>query len=410
MTSALSGLRSAARSTLAAALVAGAAFGLSAAAAHAADVVKFGAPLPLTGALSPEALKAKQGFDIWMEAVNKAGGIKVGDRKLKVEMVYVDYQSNTPRAVQAAEGLITREKVDFLFSPHGSGAAKAASNVSEKYKVPTVAATASSAQVFDQKPRYLFGTYTPNDTLLAPLFPIVKGKLPNLKKVAIYTRNDLFPLALAQAIENTAKDNGLEIVFNEKYAITALDHSSALSQLKGAEPDWIFVTGYINDNLMIRKQMIDQRLEAPLVTMMTGPSYPEFVEAAGVAGSENITGASWWDAAVRYKSEDVFGSNENYLKVFKEKFGVIPDYGHASYTVAAVVMQLAIERAGTLDREKVRDELAKLDAQTFFGPIKFNEIGQANSYSPPIFQIQGGKTVVLFPEATKQGDLRLGVK
>src|SRR5690606_11309221 len=182
-----------------------------------------------------------------------------------------------------------------------------------------------------------------------------KCDLPSLKKVAIYTRNDLFPLALSQAVEQTAKKNGLDIVFNEKYAITALDHSSALSQLKAAAPDWIFVFGYTNDNLMIRKQMIDQRLEAPLITMLTGPSYPEFVEAAGVAGSENITGASWWDAAVRYTSEDVFGSTEGYIKAFKDKFGIVPDYGHASYTVAAVALQLAIEKAGTTDREKVRD-------------------------------------------------------
>lgn len=400
--------RSLGRSAAVATLLAGSAFGSSF--AQASDVIKFGAPLPLTGALSPEAIKAKQGFEIWMETVNKNGGIKVGNRKMKVEIAFVDYQSNTPKAVQAAESLITQGKVDFLFSPHGSGAAKAASIVSEKYKVPTVAATASSTQVFDQKPRYLFGTYTPNETLLGPLFPIVKEKLPGLKKVALYTRNDLFPLALSQAIEATAKKNGLEIVFNEKFAITSLDHSSALSQLKGMAPDWIFVTGYINDNLMIRKQMIDQRLEAPVVTMMTGPSFPEFVEAAGVAGSQNVTGASWWDAAVRYQSEDVFGSTEGYIKVFKDRFGVTPDYGHASYTVAAVVLQLAIEHAGTVDREKVRDALANLNVKTFFGPIKFDEIGQANSYSPPIFQIQNGKTVVLYPESTKQGDLRLGVK
>jgi branched-chain amino acid transport system substrate-binding protein len=399
----------AARSALAV-LIAGAGLGLSGASVHAADVIKFGAPLPLTGALSPEAVKAKQGFEVWMDMVNKAGGIKVGDRKMKVEVVFVDYQSSTPKAVQAAESLITQEKVDFLFSPHGSGAAKAASNVSEKYKVPTVAATASSTQVFDQKPKYLFGTYTPNETLLGPLFPLVKAKLPTLKKVALYTRNDLFPLSLAQAIENNIKESGLEVVFNEKFAINTLDHSSALSQLKGAQPDWIFVTGYINDNLLIRKQMIDQRLQAPVVTMITGPSFPEFVKAAGVAGSENITGAAWWDAAVRYKSDDVFGSTEGYLRAFKEKFGSTPDYGSASYTVAAVDLQMAIERAGSIDREKVRDALAKLNVNTFFGPIHFNEMGQADSYSPPIFQLQNGKTVVLYPPSVKQGELHLGVK
>jgi branched-chain amino acid transport system substrate-binding protein len=379
-------------------------------AAQAEDVIRFGAPLPLTGGLAPEALKAQQGYEVWVEQVNKAGGIKVGDRKLKIEMVYVDYQSSTPRAVQAAEGLITQEKVDFLFSPHGSGAAKAASIVSEKYKIPTVAATASSQQVFDQKPRYLFGTYTPNATLLEPLFKVVREKAASVKKVAIYARNDLFPLALAQEMEQVAKANGMEIVSNEKFSINALDHASALSVMKSLTPDWIFIAGYSNDNILIRKQMIDQRIEAPVVTMLTGPSFPEFVEAVGIAGSENITGAAWWDAASRYPSDDVFGSSEGYLKAFKDKYGHNPDYGSASYTVAAVTMQMAIESAGTLDREKVRDALAKLNVRTFFGPIKFNASGQADSYSPPVFQLRDGKTVVLSPPETKQGELRIGVK
>src|SRR5665811_1258257 len=80
---------------------------------HAQEVIRFGAPLPLTGGLAPEALKQQQGYDLWAEQVNKAGGIKVGSKKMKVEIVYTDYQSNTPRAVQTAEKLITQEKVHF---------------------------------------------------------------------------------------------------------------------------------------------------------------------------------------------------------------------------------------------------------------------------------------------------------
>src|SRR4051812_42147023 len=71
--------------------------------ASAADVIRFGAPLPLTGPLAPEAIKQQQGYDLWAEQVNKAGGIAVGGKKYKVEIVYADYQSNTPRAVQTTE-------------------------------------------------------------------------------------------------------------------------------------------------------------------------------------------------------------------------------------------------------------------------------------------------------------------
>jgi branched-chain amino acid transport system substrate-binding protein len=104
-------------------LVAGAVFSGPAA---AADTIRFGAPLPITGPLSPEAQKQQRGYDLWAETANKAGGIKVGDKRMKVEIVYVDYQSNTARAVQATERLITQDKVNFLFAPFGSGASPSA--------------------------------------------------------------------------------------------------------------------------------------------------------------------------------------------------------------------------------------------------------------------------------------------
>ena len=382
--------------------------GLSASAALAQDVIKFGAPLPLTGPLAPEAIKQQQGYDLWAEQANKAGGISVGGKKYKVEIVYSDYQSNTPRAVQATEQMITQNNVNFLFSPFGSGAAKAGSSVSEKYKVPTIASTASSAQVYDQGYKYLFGTFTPNDTLTTPLTQIVKAKAPDVKKIAILARNDLFPLAIAQEMEKSAKANGFEVVYFEKYAINTLDHSATLSQIKSLAPHWVFVTGYINDLLLVRKQMTDQQIKASVVSMIAGPAYQEFIDAAGASG-ENITSAAWWHPAAQYAGKDIFGATGNYLKLFREKYKSDPDYAQASASVSGALFQMAIERAGSLDREKVRDELAKMDVMTFWGPVKFGPNGQIDSLEPPVFQLQGGKPVVLSPALIKQGEFKLGV-
>jgi branched-chain amino acid transport system substrate-binding protein len=389
-------------------LLVAACFGLFAPAAQAQDVIKFGAPLPLTGPLAPEAIKQQQGYDLWAEQANKAGGISVGGKKYKVEIVYTDYQSNTPRAVQTTEQMITQNNVNFLFSPFGSGAAKAGSSVSEKYKVPTIAATASSSQVYDQGYKYLFGTFTPNDTLTTPLTQMVKAKAPDVKKVAILARNDLFPLAIAQEMEKSAKGNGLEVAYFEKYAIGTLDHSATLSQIKSLAPQWIFVTGYINDLLLVKKQMADQQIKATVVSMIAGPAYQEFIDAAG-AGGENITSAAWWHPAAQYAGKDIFGTTANYVKLFKEKFKSEPDYAQASASVAGALFQMAIEKAGSLDKDKVRDELAKLDVMTFFGPVKFGPTGQINSLEPPVFQLQGGKPVVLSPALIKQGEFKLGV-
>jgi branched-chain amino acid transport system substrate-binding protein len=374
-------------------------------AALAQDVIKVGAPLPLTGPLSPEGIKQQRGYNLWAETANAKGGIKAGGKTYKVDIVYVDYASNTPRAVQSAERLITEDKVNFLFSPFGSGAAKAASSVSEKYGIPTIAATASSEQVYDQGYKYLFGTFTPNPTLTEPLTDIVTGKNKDIKRVAILARNDLFPLAIAQEMEKSAKKRGLEIVTFERYAIGALDHSAAITQMRAARPDWVFATGYINDLILIRKQMNDLGLRPTVITMIAGPAYREFVEAAGPL-ADNVSSAAWWHPAVRYNGKDVFGTTEAFNKAWDAKYKGEADYAEASAAAAGAILQLAIEKANSIDPKQVRDALAAMDTETFYGKVKFGPTGQITSLEPPVFQIQGGKPVVIHPAAIKQSDFR----
>ncbi len=374
-------------------------------AAQAQDVIKVGAPLPLTGPLSPEGIKQQRGYNLWAETANAKGGIKAGGKTYKVEIVYVDYASNTPRAVQSAERLITEDKVNFLFSPFGSGAAKAASGVSEKYGIPTIAATASSEQVYDQGYKFLFGTFTPNQTLTEPLAEIVTGKDKAIKKVAILARNDLFPLAIAQEMEKSAKSRGLDVVTFERYAIGALDHAAAITQMRAARPDWVFATGYINDLILIRKQMNDLGLRPTIVTMIAGPAYKEFIDAAGPLG-DNVSSAAWWHPAVRYNGKDVFGSTEAFNKAWDAKYKGEADYAEASAAAAGAILQLAIEQADSIDPKKVRDALAAMETETFYGKVKFGPTGQITSLEPPVFQIQGGKPTVIHPAMIKQSDFR----
>ncbi len=378
-------------------------------AALAQNSVRVGAPLPLTGPLSPEGIKQKEGYDLWAETANAKGGIKAGGKTYKVEIVYVDYASNTPRAVQAAERLITDDKVNLLFSPFGSGATKAASNVSEKYGMPSIAATASSAQVYDQGYKYLFGTFTPNDTLTEPLADIVSKRNAAVKRIAILARNDLFPLAIAEEMQKSAKKRNLDVVMFEKYAIGTMDHASAITQMRAAQPDWVFATGYVNDLILIRKQMKDLGVATPVVTMIAGPAYKEFTEAVGPL-ADNISSAAWWHPAVRYNGKGVFGSTESFNKLWSAKYHSEPDYGQASAAAAGEIFQLAIESASTLDPAKVRDALAAMDTETFFGRIKFGPTGQISSLDPPVFQLQGGKPVVIFPDYIKQAEFKFGVQ
>lgn len=379
---------------------------LSLAAPALSQTIKIGAPLALTGGLADEGKKQQIAYDMWLQRVNAGGGIDVGGKKMKVELITYDYQTNEQRATQMAEKLITQDKVDFLTAPFGSGHTKVVAGVAERYGIPVMAGVASSEAVFNQGYKNLFGTLAPNAGLTNAMVALVKKTFPNVKRVAILGREDIFPKAMASGIADAAPKQGFEVVYSELYPVGALDLSAPISKIKSVKPDWIFVTGYTKDLVLARKQMADLGVTAPVISMVTGPAYREFIDALGPL-AEGVTSASWWTPAIAYKSGDVFGNTAAFADEFrKREKGADPEYVHASSAAALVALQMAIEKAGSLDKDKVRAALTALDITTFYGPIKFGANGMNAGRDLPILQVQGGKAVVLFPEAIKQGSLQ----
>ncbi len=372
--------------------------------AHA-QTIKIGAPLALTGGLASSGKKQALAYEVWLEKVKAAGGIKVGDKMYDVELITYDYQTDGQKAAQLAEKLIVEDEVDFLTAPFGSGHTKITAGVAERYDVPIIA-VASSEAVHDQGFTNLFGTLAPSGGLVDVMLEEFPKAIPGVKRVAVLGREDVFPNLMAKLMSKKAPAAGFDLVYEGKYPVGAIDHSASLAAVKAAKPDWIYVTGYSQDLILVRKQMADTGLSAPIVTMITGPVYSEFVDALGPL-AEGVTSATWWHWASDYKSTDVFGSTKGFYDAIVAKTGgVEPDYVHGSSAAALVALQMAIEQAGTLDRAKVRAALKSLDAVTFFGPIKFRSDGMNASRAYPLIQIQGGKPVIVFPEAVKQADLK----
>lgn len=371
----------------------------------AQGTVKIGAPLALSGGLADEGKKQAVAYDLWLERVNAAGGINVGGKKMLVQLVTYDYQTDEKRAQQIAERLINIDKVDFLTAPFGSGHTKVVAGVAERYGVPIVA-VASAEPVHNQGFKYLFGTLSPSMGLVDSMLTYFKEKAPGTKRVAVLSRDDVFPKAMASALIKRAKDANLEVVYEAYYPVGTLDHSASITAIRASKPDWIYVTGYTKDLILVRKQMSDQKTEAPIVTMITGPAYKEFVDGLKPL-AESVTSVTWWHAAVSYKGDDAFGNTQAFADAVRKKINQEPDYVHASSAAALIALQRAVEKAGTLDKAKVRDALASLDIQTFFGPIKFRADGMNSPRLLPLIQIQDSKPVVLFPDDLKQGNLRL---
>jgi branched-chain amino acid transport system substrate-binding protein len=374
--------------------------------AKAADVIKFGAPLGLTGAVADEAKKQDVVWKMWLEKVNAAGGINVAGKKMKVELVEYDYQSDGQRAGQLAEKLITDDKVDVLLAPFGSGHTKIVATIAERYETPILACAASSESVYDQTLKHLFGTLSPNAGMFGPMVTYFRGHLPQLKRVAVLGRDDVFPKSMAQGVSAAAKAAGLEVVYDQLYAVGTMDHSASLSAIKAANPDWIYVTGYTQDLILARKQMSDLGVKAPIITMVAGPAYKEYVDGLGSLAN-GVTSSSWWHHSTNYKGIGVWPTTEDFYKEFVAKEKGDPDYVHASCAATMVVLQDAIERAGSTDKSKVRDALAKTDVSTFYGPVKFSANGMNLGRDLPIIQVQDKQIKVLAPSDIKNGEMAL---
>jgi len=370
-----------------------------------AQTIKIGAPLALTGGLADEGKKQQIAYDMWLKRVNAQGGISVGGKKMRVEIIQYDYQTNEQRVQQLAEKLIVDDKVDFLLAPFGSGHTKVVAGVAERYGVPVLATSASSESIFNQGYKYLFGTLAPNGGSIDNLLTVVTKQFPKVKKIAILGREDVFPKSMATIMDESAKKLGLQVVSMEFYPVGALDLATPIAKIKSLNPDWIYITGYSKDLVLARKQMADLNLKAPVVTMITGPVYKEYIDAVGPL-AEGITSATWWYHGAQFKGDDPWGSTKAFYDEFVAREKADPDYVHASSAACLVALQKAIEKAGTIDKAKVRDALASLDIMTFYGPIKFGPNGMNGTRVLPIIQVQGGKVVMVFPDSVKQSALQ----
>lgn len=366
-------------------------------AAAADDVLRIGAPLALTGGLADEGKKQEDVWQLWADKVNEGGGIDIGGTMMTVEFVKYDYQTDGKRAGQLAEKLITDDEVDVLMAPFGSGHTKIVAAVAERYQVPLLACVASSVSVYDQGFQYLFGTLAPNTGMTEAMTEYFKEQMPELGTVAVYGRDDVFPKAMASALAASAEAAGLEVVYNQLYSVGTMDHSAAMSAIKSAEPDWVYMTGYTQDLILGRKQMQDLGVSAPIITMVTGPAYREFTEGLG-ALADGVTSSTWWHHATAYTGTiGPWDSTAAFYEDYLAAFGTDPDYVHGSCAAAADVLVNAVQEAGTTDKSAVRDALAATEVLTFYGPIDFGDNGMNQGRDMPIIQVQGEAIKVLYP-------------
>lgn len=385
----------------------------SSGAGSGSDTFQIGAVLELSGPDSSGGQLAQRGYQFWVDTVNKAGGIKVGGKQYKVEMLSEDCQSQPAVGADAATRLITQKKVEALFGSYTSGVQLALNPICAKYQVPCIAGSAESPGSWAPHPAYAYGIIPSVDlTADKALKLIVDTGTPKPKSVAILGANEPFSKDAAAGFAKGAQEAGLQITHNSLFPPTA-DLSPIVSSIASENPDIVAVGGHDTILINFAKACKAISYSPKALIMHYGVTEPAFVEALK-QDAEGVLGLVDWTPDFAYK-DDVFGTAQDFAKNYRAKYNTDSDYTGAGCAVSGEVLQLALAKLGKGpglaqdDRVKLNQIIAQTDIKTFYGPIKFDSSGDHfhdNTIPPPLLvQIQQGKIVAVAPADTKKGDL-----
>ena len=369
-------------------------------AAIAQEVLKIGAAISLTGSFSREGQLLRDGYDLWKDTVNASGGLKVGAKTYKVEIIYNDDESKASTSARLTEKLLSEDKVAYLFGPYSSGIATATSAISERYRVLTLAPMATANSLYARGYKYVFTPSPLADTGLHPLLVMAAAFKPRPTKIAIVGPDDLFPNVTGDGAAKRALELGFEVVYQGRYPKTANDLSSVVTQLKSSNPDLVLTTGYAQDTILLMKSMQELRVKPKMIGVAMSIGVDDFRTALG-SGAEGLMGVDYWVPTLTYK-DATFGSSAGFVKAFEAKYKKAPTYHAASGAAAGVVLGMALQKAGTIETEAVRKAMLELRRSTFYGPVHFNESGVNTLATLNASQIVGGAPKVVFPELVRE--------
>jgi branched-chain amino acid transport system substrate-binding protein len=360
------------------------------------NVITIGAALSLTGNMAREGALTKEGYDMVVDKVNAAGGVDVGGKKYTLEIKYYDDESDAQRSTKLVEKLITEDGIKLILGPYSSGITMASSVISEKHGAIMIGTQCTANGLYERGFKYFFGTMGTSGAGPIPGLKAVLEQDPPPKNEAIIVADSLFPLASAQGNRDYANSIGLEIVYDEKFPQDVTDLSPILSQVKALNPDILEVHGFFGHSVLVVKQLKELGWAPKALIMDVGPTMPDFPDTLG-ADAEYCMSSQYWGTSSEY-SDPMWGSTSQYMKEFNDRYKRDPDYHNVSATVGTMAFVWGIENAGSLDVDKIRDEVEKLDLDTIYGPLKFSE-GHANIGVPGVLlQVQNGKAVSVWPE------------
>ena len=360
-----------------------------------APPIRIGASLPLTGDFSEPGTAAKLGYELWVDEVNKAGGL-LGRQ---VEFVLYDNASDPDTAVADYERLITEDKVDLVVGPFSSRLVIPTSEVAAKYGYAFPEPAGGAPGVFDRGlTNIFFAQPAPGAEQAIPFADYILG-LPEAdrpKTFVVISADDPFNLGVVENAEALLTAGGLELMLKEVYPPDTKDFSSIAAKVADLNPDLVVGGTIFEDSVGQIKAYQEAGYQPRGAFFTTGPSLPkEFREALGNATEGVFSAISWYE-------ESTTETNSEFVAAYHAKNGPDPiaeDTANA-YTVGQILQQ-AVENTQSIDNAKLIDEMHSATFTTVVGPLSFDEVGRPQG-SFMILQWRDDGYVIVWPEFAQQ--------
>jgi branched-chain amino acid transport system substrate-binding protein len=335
-----------------------------------AQTIKVGAVVPLTGRYAALGAQVRTGYEIGVEQTNAAGGVTVGGKKMPIELTMLDDESDPTKTVARLETLATQGVVAYLGGA-GSDLHAAAASIGDKNKIPYLGIAFALNSIHKQGLRYLFSPFPKSPDLAKETFVLLDGSIPAAQrptKVALLLERTDWGKEMGSAWESSAKQNGYQVVASGEYAPGAKDFSELILKAKSAGAEAVFALPSPPDGMTIVKQMKELDFNPKAVVFIRAADPPVWSQNLGKDGDYFLLSPGWHFAARYPKVTEVNDAHQKRLNRPADPL-VGPAYA------CVQILAEAITRAGSLDREKIRDAIAATNMTTVVGPVRFRPDG-----------------------------------
>ncbi|MGD8836242.1 MAG: ABC transporter substrate-binding protein [Desulfobacteraceae bacterium] len=338
-------------------------------------VIKVGLNAPITGDIPKVGEGSKYAAQMWLEDINKAGGLDVGGKKYKVEVVIEDNESKAESAVKANTKMITEDEVLAIVGPQASSQAIPAGGVANNYETPMISPWSTNPDTTKDRPYVFRGCFL--DPFQGPVVAnFVKEKFGFKKAAVLFDVASDYPKGLAEVFKKAWEDaNGAgSVVAYESFTTKDADFSSQLTKIINSGAEFFFTPQYYNEVALIVKQAHELGWNKPIVGS----------DSWGSAETVTLCGKECYGLyfSTHYAAAGAKGATKAFIERYNAKHGYVPDDVAALTWDSLRLVQQAIQDTGKItgkvkkDRKAIRDALAKIkNFEGITGNMTFTEEG-----------------------------------